>query len=262
MYIKAKKSLGQNFLIDREVLEKIVSTTNITNKEVLEIGPGSGNLTTYILKQKPKKLYVVEKDDDLAILLKEKFDNEIEIINDDILKVSEDKISHQKLSVFGNLPYNISTEILSKWIFNIGSSFWFESLVLMFQKEVADRIISEFNNSKYGRLSILSSWKLNVKKIIDIKPQSFSPRPKIDSSLLLFTPKENFFELKDPKNLEKITRIFFSQRRKMLKKPFNQVFANGKQVAEKFGIDLNLRPQNLEPETYFKLVKEYEDLRS
>ena len=262
MYIKAKKSLGQNFLIDREVLEKIVSITDITNKDVLEIGPGSGNLTTYILKQKPKKLYVVEKDDDLAILLKEKFDIEIEIINDDILKVSEDKISDQKLSVFGNLPYNISTEILSKWILNIGSNFWFESLVLMFQKEVADRIISEFNNSKYGRLSILSSWKLNVKKIIDIKPQSFSPKPKVDSSLLLFTPKENFFELKDPKNLEKITRIFFSQRRKMLKKPFNQVFANGKQVAEKFGIDLNLRPQNLEPETYFKLVKEYEDLRS
>ena len=227
----------------------------------MEIGPGSGNLTTYILKQKPKKLYVVEKDDDLAILLKEKFDTEIEIINDDILKVSEDKISDQKLSVFGNLPYNISTEILSKWILNIGSNFWFESLVLMFQKEVADRIISEFNNSNYGRLSILSSWKLNVKKIIDIKPQSFSPRPKIDSSLLLFTPKENFFELKDPKNLEKITRIFFSQRRKMLKKPFNQVFDNGKEVAEKFGIDLNLRPQNLEPETYFKLVKEYEDLR-
>ena len=261
MFIKAKKSLGQNFLIDREVLEKIVSITDITNKEVLEIGPGSGNLTTYILKKKPKKLYVVEKDDDLAILLKEKFDTEIEIINDDILKVSESNISDQKLSVFGNLPYNISTEILSKWILNIGSNFWFDSLVLMFQKEVADRIISEFNNSNYGRLSILSSWKLNVKKILDIKPQSFSPRPKIDSSLLLFTPKENFFKLKDPKNLERITRIFFSQRRKMLKKPFNQVFDNGKEVAEKFGIDLNLRPQNLEPEVYFKLVKEYEDLR-
>ena len=261
MFVKAKKSLGQNFLIDREVLEKIVSITDITNKEVLEIGPGSGNLTTYILKKKPKKLYVVEKDDDLAILLKEKFDTEIKIINDDILKVSESTISDQKLSVFGNLPYNISTEILSKWILNIGSNFWFDSLILMFQKEVADRIISEFNNSNYGRLSILSSWKLNVKKILDIKPQSFSPRPKIDSSLLLFTPKENFFKLKNPKNLEKITRIFFSQRRKMLKKPFNQVFDNGKEVAEKFGIDLNLRPQNLEPEVYFKLVKEYEDLR-
>ena len=261
MHIKTKKSLGQNFLIDREVLEKIVSTADITDKEILEIGPGSGNLTTYLLKQKPKKLYVVEKDDALAILLKEKFDNEIEIINNDILKISEHKISKKKLTVFGNLPYNISTEILSKWILNLGENFWFESLALMFQKEVADRIISKFNSSKYGRLSILSHWKLNVKKIIDIKPQSFSPKPKIDSSLLLFTPKEKIFQLKDPKNLEKITRIFFSQRRKMLKKPFNQVFNNSKEVAEKFSIDLNLRPQNLEPETYFKLVKEYEDLR-
>ena len=262
MFIKAKKSLGQNFLIDREVLEKIVSITNITNKEVLEIGPGSGNLTTYILKQKPKKLYVVEKDDELATLLKEKFDTEIDIINDDILKVSENNISEQKLSVFGNLPYNISTEILSKWILNIGSNFWFESLTLMFQKEVADRIISEFNNSNYGRLSILSSWKLNVKKILDIKPQSFSPRPKIDSSLLFFTPKENFFELKNPKNLEKITQIFFSQRRKMLKKPFNQLFNGNQEILDKLKIDLNLRPQNLDFDTYYKLTMEYEKLGS
>ena len=226
MNIKPKKSLGQNFLIDREVLDIIASTCDVANKEILEIGPGTGNLTTYILKKEPKKVYVVEKDDELAILLKEKFENEIEIINNDILKVDEDKISNQKLTVFGNLPYNVSTEILSKWIVNINKKFWFESLVLMFQKEVADRIIAESNNSKYGRLSILTNWKLNVKKIIDIKPQSFSPKPKIDSSLLLFTPKQNFFELKNSKNLEMITRVFFSQRRKMLKKPFNQIFIN------------------------------------
>jgi len=260
VYIKAKKSLGQNFLIDRNVLDEIVNTTNIANKEVLEIGPGSGNLTTFILKQNPKKLFVIEKDDDLCLLLKEKFNNEITIINDDVLKVSEDKISNEKLIVFGNLPYNISTEILSRWIVNFNKNFWFESLVLMFQKEVADRIIAESNTSKYGRLSILSNWKLNIKKIIDIKPQSFSPRPKIDSTLLLFTPRKNFFELKEAKNLEMITRVFFSQRRKMLKKPFNQIFNNGKKIAEKFNIDLNLRPQNLEPEMYFKLVKEYESL--
>jgi len=260
--IKAKKSLGQNFLIDREVLDQIVSTCDITNKEILEIGPGTGNLTTYILKKNPKKVYVVEKDDELAILLNEKFNKEIVIINDDILKVNEDKISEQKLTVFGNLPYNISTEILSKWVSNIGTTFWFESLVFMFQKEVADRIIAKSNNSNYGRLSILTNWKLNVKKIMDIKPQSFSPRPKIDSSLLLFTPKENFFKLKNAKNLEMITRIFFSQRRKMLKKPFNQIFNNAHEVAKKFNIDLNLRPQNLEPEMYFKLTKEYENLRS
>jgi len=134
-------------------------------------------------------------------------------------------------------------------------------LVLMFQKEVADRIIAQCNTSKYGRLSILSNWKLNIKKIIDIKPESFSPRPKVDSSLLLFTPRLNFFEIGNAKNLEMITRIFFSQRRKMLKKPFNQVFRDSKKVSEKFDIDLNLRPQNLQPEIYFKLVKEYESLR-
>ena len=261
MHIKAKKSLGQNFLIDRHVLDVIVDTVDIANKEVLEIGPGSGNLTSFILKKNPKKIYTVEKDDELALLLKDKFSNEITIINDDILKISEDKISKEKLIVFGNLPYNISTEILSKWIVNINKNFWFESLVLMFQKEVAERIIAESNTSKYGRLSILSNWKLHIKKIIDIKPQSFSPRPKIDSTLLLFTPREKFFELKDAKNLEMITRVFFSQRRKMLKKPFNQVFNNAKEVADKFNIDLNLRPQNLEPEIYFKLVKEYESLR-
>ena len=262
MFIKPKKSLGQNFLIDRNVLEQIVDTVEIANKEVLEIGPGSGNLTTFILKKNPKKVYTIEKDDELALLLKDKFSDEITIINDDVLKISEDKISNEKLTVFGNLPYNISTEILSKWIFNIDKKFWFENLVLMFQKEVAERIIAESNTSKYGRLSILSNWKLNIKKIIDIKPQSFSPRPKIDSTLLLFTPREKFFELKDAKNLEMITRIFFSQRRKMLKKPFNQVFNNAQKVAEKFDIDLNLRPQNLEPEIYFNLVREYESLRN
>ena len=261
MQIKTKRSLGQNFLIDRSILEQIVDTVDVSNKEILEIGPGSGNLTTYILKKNPKKLYVIEKDDDLALLLRGKFNDEIDIINEDVLKISEDKISDAKLTVFGNLPYNISTEILSKWIVNLRKNFWFESLVLMFQKEVADRIIAQCNTSKYGRLSILSNWKLNIKKIIDIKPESFSPRPKIDSSLLLFTPKLDFFEINDPKNLEMITRIFFSQRRKMLKKPFNQVFKNSKNISEKFNIDLNLRPQNLTPEVYFNLVKEYENLR-
>ena len=262
MDIKAKKSLGQNFLIDRNVLEQIVDTVDIFNKEVLEIGPGSGNLTTFILKKKPKKIYVIEKDDNLSSLLEEKFYNEIIVINEDVLKISEDKISNEKLIVFGNLPYNISTEILSKWIINLKKDFWFESLILMFQKEVADRIIAKFNTSKYGRLSILSNWKLNIEKIIDIKPESFSPRPKIDSSLLLFTPKYNFFELENPKNLEMMTRVFFSQRRKMLKKHFNQVFQNAKDISEKLEIDLNLRPQNLEPEVYFKLVKEFEKLSS
>ena len=261
MKISAKKSLGQNFLIDRDILNQIVNSVNIEGKEILEIGPGSGNLTTFILKRNPKKIYVVEKDNDLVLVLKDKFDNEIQIIHDDVLKIKENEIFDKNLIIFGNLPYNISTEILSKWIMNMDNNVWFESLVLMFQKEVADRIIAKSNNSKYGRLSILSNWKLNIKKITDIKPQSFSPKPKVDSSLLLFTPKKKFFKLESAKNLEMLTRIFFSQRRKMLKKPFNQIFKDSQKVSEKFNIDLNLRPQNLEPETYFELVKEFESSR-
>ena len=260
--IKAKKSLGQNFLIDETVIDKIVETTSINNKNVIEIGPGTGNLTKAILKKNPKKFFVVEKDNNLSILLKENFKDQIIIINEDILQVNERNLLEEKLIVFGNLPYNISTEILCKWIVNLKNrDFWFDELILMFQKEVAERIIAKFNTSNYGRLTILANWKLNVKKICDIYPESFSPRPKIDSTLLHFTPKEDFFEIKDPKNLEIVTRIFFSHRRKMLKKPFNLIFNNNQNILNKLKIDLNLRPQNLDLNTYYNLTKEYENLR-
>jgi len=132
----------------------------------------------------------------------------------------------------------------------------------MFQKEVADRIISTYNSSSYGRLSILANWKLEIKKIMDIKPNSFNPKPKVDSTLLFFSPKKNILKIKNPKNLEKITRTFFSHRRKMIKKPFNQLFPNNENILNNLNIKLNLRPQNLDFETYYKLAIEYEKLRS
>ncbi len=262
MIIKPKKSLGQNFLIDKNILQKIVNTVEIKDKEILEIGPGSGNLTQEILKNKPKKIFVIEKDNNLAELLNKKFSNRINIINNDVLDINENLISKEKLTVFGNLPYNISTEILSKWIVNLNKKFWFNELILMFQKEVADRIIAKPNTSNYGRLSILSKWKLEVKKILDINPESFYPRPKIISSLLIFYPKKISFKLNNPKSLETITRIFFGQRRKMIKKPFNQIFKNSEEISKKLNINLNLRPQNLSNDVYYKLAKEYENLTS
>ena len=210
--IKPKKSLGQNFLTDRNILEKIIGTAKIEKKSILEVGPGTGNLTSYILKNNPKKVFLVEKDESLVSFLSNEFNDKVTIINDDILNVDEKKISKDKLIVFGNLPYNISTEILCKWILNLeNDNFWFDCLVLMFQKEVADRIISNFNSNKYGRLSVLSRWKLDVEKITDIKPNSFYPKPKIDSSLLYFKPKKNYYKFRNPKNLEMITRVFFNQ---------------------------------------------------
>jgi len=262
--IKAKKSLGQNFLTDRNILVKITDIVPIKDKHILEVGPGTGNLTSFILKKNPKEMLVIEKDNLLANNLDKIFNKQIKIINDDILNIDETSLFNEKvkITVFGNLPYNISTEILSKWIMNLKENFWFDYLILMFQKEVADRIIAKSNSSAYGRLSILSNWKLNIKKICDIKPESFSPRPKIDSSLLVFSPKEKFFQFKDPKNLEKITRIFFNQRRKMLKKPFNQLFNGDQKVLDELKIDLNLRPQNLDFDIYYQLTSLYEKLRS
>ena len=260
--IVAKKSLGQNFLIDKEILKLIVNLTSIENKSILEIGPGTGNLTSLILEKKPKEFFVIEKDNDLAEKLNKSYKNKITVINKDILEIEENLLFNEKIKVFGNLPYNISTEILNKWIINIKNNFWFDCLILMFQKEVADRIIAKSNSSDYGRLSILSNWKLNIKKICDIKPRSFYPRPKIDSSLLIFTPKKNFYPIRDVKNLEKITRTFFNHRRKMLKKPFNLLFNGNQKILDKLKINLNLRPQNLDFETYYKLTSEFENLRS
>ena len=260
--IRAKKSLGQNFLVDKNIIDKIINTIPITDNEILEVGPGTGNLTKEILKKNPSKMYLIEKDALLAESLNEIVDERVKIFNEDILKFNENSLSKNKIKVFGNLPYNISTEILSNWITNLKEECWFTDLVLMFQKEVADRIIAQSNTSAYGRLSILANWRLNINKICDISPESFSPRPKIQSTLIHFTPKKKFAEIKNPINLEKITRIFFSHRRKMLKKPFNQIF-NGKiDLLNKFNLDLNLRPQNLDFDTYYKLTIEYEKLRS
>ena len=259
--IRAKKSLGQNFLIDKDIIDTIINTVPITDNEILEVGPGSGNLTREILRNNPSKIYLVEKDTFLAESLKEIRDERVKIFNDDILKFDENLLSKNKIIVFGNLPYNISTEILSKWITDLKNDYWFSDLVLMFQKEVADRIIAQFNTSAYGRLSILANWRLNMNKICDISPASFSPRPKIQSSLIHFTPKKDFAKIKHPINLEKITRIFFSHRRKMLKKPFNQIFNGNNDIIKKFNIDLNLRPQNLDFNTYYQLTIDYEKLR-
>ena len=260
MKIKPKKSLGQNFLIDNNIIELITNLGEISDKDiVLEVGPGTGNLTNNILRKNPKKLIVVEKDKNLATLLLKKFEKKINLINEDILNIYEEKLTSKPMIIFGNLPYNISTQILVKWIKLKNLNNICKKFILMFQKEVADRIIADSNDKKYGRLSILSSWRLNIKKIKDINPNSFFPSPKVKSTILLFEPKKEFFKFNDPKNLEYITNIFFNQRRKMIKKPINKLFRDTSVISKKFDLDLKKRPQNLSPEIYFQICKEYEN---
>ena len=259
MIFNPKRSLGQNFLIDDKILNKIIHVGNINSENVvIEVGPGMGALTEKIFEKKPKKFVVIEKDERLFKFLDKKFGSKIHIINNDMMKISYEEYLQENLIIFGNLPYNISTQILTKWIKINNLEKFCKKLVLMFQKEVADRIIAETNTKNYGRLSIITNWKMKIEKIIDIEPKSFSPSPKIKSTLLVFIPKKKYHILKDPKNLEHITNIFFSQRRKMIKKPLKFLFNNFEEISKKLSIDLKLRPQNLDHKTYYKICELYE----
>ena len=259
--MKPKKSLGQNFLNNEKILNLIIKNGDINNEDIiLEIGPGTGNLTEKIIQKKPAKFIVVEKDKNLSDKLSEKFDKNLLVINEDILNCYNKFKFDKPIKVFGNLPYNISTKILTSFIKINNLECFFSKFLFIFQKEVADRIIADSNTKKYGRLSILSSWKMNRYKLFDISPNSFYPAPKVWSSLILLDPKKKIKVINKSKNLEHITNIFFSQRRKMLRKPMKQIFKDYENVADQLKIDLKLRPQNLAVNKYIEICKFYENL--
>ena len=207
-----KKSLGQNFLIDNNIIKKIVNLVNIKNKNIIEIGPGKGALTDEILKKKPKSITLIEKDYSLVQNLKVKYSNiqSINVLNNDILKFDIEKLKLENVIIFGNLPYNISSQILVK-ILNFKK--WppnFSDLIFMFQKELGDKIIGNFPSSNYGRLSIVTNFRLNIIKKFLVSPNCFFPKPKINSMVIQFKPQLNkYFKIKNIKNLERITNIFF-----------------------------------------------------
>ena len=261
---KPKKSLGQNFLIDKNIINKIVKIGNIDqNSVVMEIGSGYGNLTEAIISMKPKNTFAVEKDKKLSILLIKKFKS-IEcskIINDDILNIIKKQNLENNLLVFGNLPYNISTQILASLIMLEKWPPWYDLLIFMFQKEVADRIIARPNTKEFSRLTVLSNWRLEIKKHFDVSKNSFFPKPKVDSTILSFRPKKNnFLNLQNPKNLEKITQLLFSNRRKMINKNLKKLFKKKPSLLKNLNINLNKRPGELSNEIFYKIAVEYEKL--
>ena len=160
----AKKSLGQNFLIDKNIIKKIVNLVNVKNRDILEIGPGSGALTEEILKNNPKSISVIEKDNNLANKLRNNFKNEsVKVYNDDILKFDLEKIDKKNSIIFGNLPYNISSQILIKILKFKKWPPKFTDIIFMFQKELAEKILGKFHSSDYGRLSIIANFRLKYK---------------------------------------------------------------------------------------------------
>ena len=259
-----KKSLGQNFLVDQNIIEKIIKIVKIgKSKKILEIGPGNGNLTKKIISMNPKKIIAIEKDNKLALALKKNFKDfkNVKIINDDIFNIVKKNNLGKNVTVFGNLPYNISTQILASLVLLAKWPPWYEVLILMFQKEVANRILAKPNTKNSNRLSVLCNWRLEIKKHFDVSKNCFFPKPKVNSTVLSFRPKKNNkFNITNPKNLEMITRVLFANRRKMINKNFAKLFMNDKSVAKYLNLNLSLRPEELSNEMFYRIAIKYEKL--
>ena len=250
-----KKSLGQNSLIDKNIVRKIINSVDLAQRDVLEIGPGRGALTEEIIKN-PKSLITIEKDYDLSEYLKNKFikHKKFKIINNDILKINVEDILTKNTVVIGNLPYNISSQIFTKFIkFNN----WppkFSDLILMFQKELGEKIIGKFSTPNYSRISILTNLRFLVLKKFLVSCNSFKPKPKINSMVIHFKPKKMLFNIKNISNLEKVTQILFSNKRKMINKNIKKILKKN-QIYDVKNLNIESRPSEIKPEVYYKITE-------
>ena len=256
-----KKSLGQNFLIEKNIVKKILSLTSFKGKNIIEIGPGKGALTDEIIKMKPKLLILIEKDEALTNYLNSKYSLEktVKIYNTDILNFNFEKINKDKIIIIGNLPYNISSQILVKFIKLSDLKIKFHELIFMFQKELGEKILSTYPSPNYGRISILRGYRLKILKKFLVSPNCFAPKPKITSMVIHFEFYRNQeINIKKITNLEKITNIFFSNKRKMIKKNIMKILTK-KQINKIPGLKLNLRPSSLKPDIFYKITELYEE---
>ena len=255
----AKKSLGQNFLIDKNIIKKIINIIDVENKNIIEIGAGKGALTNEIIKRNPKSLTIIEKDFYLSKELNLKYKNNkiVKIYNFDVLKLNIEKLCRKNSVIFGNLPYNISSQILVKILKFKKWPPKFTDLILMFQKELGEKILGKFPSTNYGRLSILTSYRLKILKKFLVSPNCFLPKPKVTSLVIHFKPQLSTIILKDISNLEKITNIIFSNKRKMINKNIKKVLSK-KDISLINNLKLNLRPAEIEPEIFYNIAKLYE----
>lgn len=261
--LDAKKSLGQNFILDSNLTNKIARQAlegkeNLEDFEVLEIGGGPGGLTKSILKLNPKKLTVIEQDERCIAALEEIktfYPSQLEIIKGDAMKFDLSSLNaSSKVKIIANLPYNIATELLIRWISNPQN---IELMVLMFQKEVVDRIVAKPNSKAFGRLAVMSNFFCETKKLFDISPSAFTPPPKVTSSLAMIKPREKPLMNVDFKTLEKVVAAAFSQRRKMIKTGLKSISKNSEEWLKNSEIDSSLRAEQLSLEQFGKLTMNY-----
>ena len=247
--IKAKKALSQNFIFDLNLTEKIVhSMGNIHDHDILEIGPGPGGLTRSLLSLGARRVIAIEKDKQFIKPLEEisvSYPGRLKIINDDILSIEPELFLNPPVKIVSNLPYNIGTQILLKFINSESWPPFWDSLTLMFQKEVAERIISKSNTRTYGRLSIISQWRSNIDYLFTVSSKSFTPIPAIDSAVLKFTPRSQPFFITNKEKLESVVKQAFNQRRKMLRQSLKLKNIDIQKLLASININSTCRPQEL-----------------
>lgn len=257
----AKKSFGQHFLLDEHLLDMIVRYAgNLSDHHVIEIGPGPGGLTRALLKAGAKEVVAVEKDRRCIQALGElaaAYPGRLRIVEADALAVDVSTLTPAPRRIVANLPYNVGTQLLLNWLDAVATTQPFASMTLMFQKEVAERIMAAPGGKDYGRLSVLAQWLCEISWHRDLPPEAFSPPPKIDSSVITLTP---LFEPRypaDKRALEKITAAAFGQRRKMLRGALKSLGVDAAQLLEKAKIEGTRRAEELTIEEFCRLANSY-----
>ena len=256
--ISPSKRLGQNFIFDRNILNKITTLINPDDCDlVIEIGPGLGGLSEALVNNNIKKILLVEKDRQFSHLLhelKSKYPDQVDIVFEDAINFNFDIEEYKNISIVSNLPYNVATKILTILLNIHYSTNKLKNMVLMFQKEVAKRITANCNNKHYGRLSIISQYLYKCNVEFDLNPAVFYPKPKVDSSIVSFKTLERKSG-PDIKILENITRAAFSQRRKKIRTSLKDIISEV-DLAQKLNIDIDLRAEQLSVNEYLR-ISEY-----
>ena len=254
--LNAKKSLGQHFLLDGNLTDRIVRAAgNLASLTVIEIGPGPGGLTRSLLAEGSAQIIAIERDPRcLAALeeLREVFPDHLTIVAADALKTDITALSPVPRKIVANLPYNISTALLLRWLPLAGE---IEGMTLMFQKEVADRLIAEPSTKAYGRLSIMTQWLWQADLAFNVDKRAFTPPPKVTSSVITLTPRPEPLAKANWQDLETVTAAAFGQRRKMLRSSLKSLDIN----IEETGIDPTRRAEELSVEEFCGLARAYEE---
>ena len=264
----ARKSLGQHFLLDSAITDRIaLYAGDLKDCNVIEIGPGPGGLTRSLLKAGAKKLYVIEKDDRCIAVMENVqtvAGDRLEILHGDALDIDLIATMPAPRKIVANLPYNSGTQMLINWLDAVyaNGAGAFTSLTLMFQKEVAERIVATHGNKDYGRLSVLSQWLCECRYDFELPPEAFSPPPKVTSAVITLTPRLKPLVDVSKEALELVVAKAFGQRRKMLRSALKGLAVPVEELLEKAGIDGSLRAEQLDVVTLCRLAKTYQEMAS